>query len=193
MKGLKEKDPAASRAVPQKFKGNNSACHRCNKEGHWHLECPLKDTIYWFCNNCKHVTDHKSNECTANRQPRGMNKRFSNQYDESHGPPAKKMSGQPQGMANGRGKRTRGRGGQTGGGRGNGRGNPRGRESRRGSKNQSSARRAEYEDNQLQPNDQDEYAEEEYDDEYAYDESQGNKVPNNTTNKKSRIEFICQI
>ena len=33
-KGLKEKDPAASRAVPQKIKGNNSACHRCNKEGH---------------------------------------------------------------------------------------------------------------------------------------------------------------
>ena len=160
----------------------------------------MKDTIYWFCNNCKHITDHKGNECTANRQPRGLNKRFSNQYDESYGAPAKKMFNQVsgargRGMANGRGNRARGRGGQRGGGRGNGRsngrGNPRGRGSRRGSKNQSSARRAEYEDNQLQPDDQNQYAEEEYYDEYEYDESQGNKVSNNNTNKRSRIEFVA--
>lgn len=38
-------------------------CYRCNKQGHYQTDCPLKEFKMWFCYTCNRVEHHKGEEC----------------------------------------------------------------------------------------------------------------------------------
>ncbi|XP_071573102.1 uncharacterized protein [Temnothorax nylanderi] len=152
----KPREPMASRASSQKFKGEKNKCFRCNRDGHWQRECPLINSNRWFCYICNCETDHKGDDCPSkfNRPSQGQYKRHGNKDGDAYGPPAKKNKPNSQ-QTNSRGK-TNFRGN-----RGQSRGRPRMRGNHRGSRGCPSAKRAEY-DNEDGHSATDEYDDDEY-------------------------------
>lgn len=189
-----EQTVTASRAMMPKFKSNKNKCYRCNRDGHWQKQCPLRDTNKWFCYVCNYITDHKGDDCAGNSTQR-YKRPFNN--NNSYEPPVKRSRSTPNQQIRGRGSsssrgtgsniRNNSGGNTRGNFRGNFRSNFRGRGASRGSNNNSTARRAEYYDGSAE--------QENYENNVAkydeYAESKGKTIFNKDLNNDNQIEFIA--
>ena len=147
--------PAASRARAQ-ISGGVQICFRCNRNGHWKNECPLKIENKWFCFTCNKITDHHGNNCPSYDTQiayQGGNKRMNSRNYE--GPPAKRYRPEHQGSSREGPRPNRGGRGKF---RGRGRGHNRGRGSYSGQARPPVVRRTqkddEYEDYEAPEEDQ---------------------------------------
>ena len=62
------------RAYENNKRTSENKCFRCNKSGHWFMDCTLKNTGKRFCYYCQDIKNHKVPDCPQSGSSSGNKK-----------------------------------------------------------------------------------------------------------------------